>query len=1165
MQLDDSVLLNEMKALKKLRLKPTRFICLLIIMAGCMQITEQNNLDPHLFIQTVDNSCVHTWWHWVDGMVTKEGITKDLESMKKEGVIQATILNLGFPQNTGVLPGKDYKIKKVRFVTDEWYEMFGWALQEAGRLGISIGVHNCDGWSESGGPWITPEMSMKKFVFSKIIPDPEFKGKLKLPKPFCNCNFYRDVAVIAYKNKKFKKNSFQKANPEIILNNEQKIPPSATFEMQLGDSIVFHFNREFTSDKIVIFQGYKGGTSGIRENTVNQYILSYSNDGKMYKKLIQFEESCFNDTAVVEFTKTKACYFKFKLNDGLKLASWRDAKYLLSNVELLADGDQPGFASAIPHISEKSISSKTMDLDRLNDLSDLPEADRIKMNDVIDLTGKMDQDGVIDLNLPDGNWTVLRFGYTTTAVVNAPSTKDGEGLECDKMDTTALNLHFASFPQKLVEHSKGLNSSIFKFLLIDSWECDYQNWTAKMPEEFEKRRGYKLIKWLPVLAGDVVESPDLSEGFLYDFRKTIAEMIEKNYYLHFRDLCHRNNLEMHAEVIYGGGMYPPLDILKTNSYADLPMTEFWTLGKDGVIVYSPLKNNPLNSLASLSNLYNKPVLASEAFTSGSHHSETPADLKLYGDRAYCSGVNQMILHSYVHQPNDKKPGLTLYSFGSHFNRNTPWWKYANGWLDYMARVQYILQKGIIPAEVLYYGGDQLPQDLNNELVNGLPDGIHANPCNLDLLQKAVVQNGEMVFPTGEKFSVLALPNIASVNLSTLKEVERLVKEGATVYGEKPKNMLTLSDKTKNQKSFENLIARLWEGYIDSGNGKNQFGKGTVVWGMPINDLLKELRILPAFATTCPDSLKVLSLHKTIGDKDVFFIVNQQSRDLNFECEFNVGDKIPEIWNPMTGEIKSQLIYTKIDGKLRLPTGLKAAESIFLVFRKENRQPHIKKVELNDKTIFPTHEAGALSFPMPDVEYDGECWSFTIYASGNYRFTLQTGEKKQFNVQAPYTYSVVDLKGKIELSPINGDSIKPIEISSLQSFTDFDSDEIKYFSGKAKYTIEFDAPEEFLDNEGSALLNLGVFKTTGEVKLNGQFLRNIWTSGVSVPVNGILKEHNLLEVIVATTNRNRLIGDLRETGHLNGTWTSSVGLRENSSLEPSGLIGPLQLIYTNRYR
>ncbi len=1142
-------------------LKGLVWVIYLLILTGCFSSQKkENNLCQDKFTQPVNSSRVHTWWHWVDGMISKEGITKDLESMKQEGITQTTIFNLGFSQNAGRLPGKDFQVKKVKFVTNEWYDMFEWALQEAKRLGITIGVHNCDGWSESGGPWITPEMSMKKFVYTKTIITPGSKGKIKLDKPFCNNGFYNDVAVVAYRNKGLKKNSFQAAHPEMVLNNEQKIAPSTIFEMQKGDSIEFSFDSEFTADKILFFQGLKGGISANPQNSSHQYSLMYSkNDRKNYTLLSRFNVPCCNDTITVKIPRGKARYFKLVLN-GRPNASWTEDKYLLSHVELLGNDDQPGFASEIPHVFEKSVSASILNMEQLEEKKNGAVAyATTRDNGVINLTGKMDQDGMIDIDLPDGYWTILRFGYTTTGVVNTPSTIEGRGLECDKMDTTALNLHFANFPQKLVEHSRGLNGSTFKFLLIDSWECNYQNWTARMPEEFEKRRGYKLTDWLPALCGDIIESQEMSDAFLFDFRRTIAEMIEENYYLHFTKLCHKNDLEMHAEVIYGGKTYLPLDVLKTNSYIDLPMTEFWTLEKDGFITYSPLEINHLNTLVSLSGLYNKPVLGAEAFTTLCRHSETPADLKLYGDRAYCSGINQMILHSYVHQPNDQKPGMTLFCFGSHFNRNTPWWNYSVGWLDYQARIQYVLQKGIIPADILYFIGDEWPQDLNTDLFSNIPKGIHANPCNFDLLQKAVVKDGKITFPNGVAFSLLALPDIHFINYSTLTEIERLVRDGAVVYGEKPQNMLSLKDKTEKLKNFRELTSKLWQDYKNGENGKNQYGKGTVWWGASINDILKNLNVEPAFSTTLPDSLEVLSIHKTTGDEDVFFVVNQHKRPLNFECSFTIGNKSPEIWNPTTGECKNQLIYAQSNGKVRVPVHFEADESLFFVFNKKNRQSHITKVELDGNQIFPAQKEYIFSDVLPEIKNKKGHWSLVGRTRGNYQITTDSGEKMSFKTASPEIYTIADFNGRIEFTPINRDTIEPVKISNLKSLTEFDLNKIKYFSGEARYIIDFNVPPEYANNDSPIYLDLSIFRTTGEVKLNDHFLLNIWTSGVMIPIKGLLKEHNRLEVTAATTNRNRLIGDIRETGHLNGIWTSHVGIKGTSKLDISGLVGPLQLI------
>jgi hypothetical protein len=262
---------------------------------------------------------------------------------------------------------------------------------------------------------------------------------------------------------------------------------------------------------------------------------------------------------------------------------------------------------------------------------------------------------------------------------------------------------------------------------------------------------------------------------------------------------------------------------------------------------------------------------------------------------------------------------------------------------------------------------------------------------------------------------------------------------------------------------------------------------------------------------------------------------------------------------MTGECKSQLIYTQNNGKVRMPVRFNANESLFFVFNKRNRQSQITKVELDGNQIFPAQNSGVFPDVLPEIKNTKGRWSLVGRIRGNYQITTDSGEKMSFKAASPEICTITGFNGSIEFTPINRDTIETVKISNLKSLTEFDLNKIKYFSGEARYIIDFNVPPEYFNNDSPVCLDLSVFRTTGEVKLNGHFLRNIWTSDVCIPVNGLLKEHNRLEVTAATTNRNRLIGDIRETGHLNGIWTSHVGVKGTYSLETSGLAGPLQLI------
>ena len=702
-----------------------------------------------------------------------------------------------------------------------------------------------------------------------------------------------------------------------------------------------------------------------------------------------------------------------------------------------------------------------------------------------------------------------------------PATVEGRGLECDKLDTAAVNLHFRNFPQKLIEHAGKFKGNTFKFLMIDSWERGYQTWTKSMPEEFKKRRGYSLISMIPVLCGETIESSEVSEGFLYDFRKTIAELLEHNYYQHFSELCHQNRLELHGEVIYGDtGPFPPIDVLRTNGYLDMPMYEFWAeQNKQSLVEYKPSGTLLTNFPAYASDFYNKPVVGSEAYTGFAHYSESPADLKLFGDQAYCSGINQMILHSYVHQPLDKMPGLTLGQHGSHFNRNNPAWNFAKGWIDYQSRIQYILQKGKTSADVLYFLGDQLPQFLGNKSISELPREFRAVPCNFDVLEKLTVNKGNLVFSKEQRYPILVLPDQGALELSSLQVIEKLIRNGAIVYGNRPKHMLSLSGQKEDQEKFRELAAKVWNGCNEAENVRNRYGRGQVIWGEPIANVMSELHQIPDFTTSLPDSLNLMYIHKITGHSDVFFVVNQKDSLLNRDCLFRVSGKIPEIWTPLTGEVKKCGGYTLENGQMRIPVTFQPKESLFFVFRE-------------GKT------------------------------NGHEQITNGKDEKQTSRLNSPEVTDIKNFKGKIIFHPINSEKLDSISISEFKSFTEFSNPDIKYFAGTACYQIDFELNPGYLSNCDAVFLKFGNLDATAEVRLNNQLLGNIWMPNILLSVNKLLKEKNHLEISVATTCRNRIIGDLIEYGTLRNIFTSapvSSFLNKESPLKPSGIIGPLQLI------
>ncbi len=1101
-------------------MRPFQLIVALALLSPAVVSGAQNTAPQMLnaaeFSSPPQNVKLHTWWHWLDGAITKEGITKDLEAMKQQGIVQATILNIG------LFDERDFGVPQVKFNSPQWYEMFQWALQEADRLGIAIGAHNCDGWSSSGGPWITPEMSMKQYVWTKTIVTGGRGLAIKLPKPYSERNFYRDFAVLAYPSDE-PITSFQSAAPKVTVNYANQTTlltdgnPISSLSVRRGDKILFTFDKPFAAEKIVIHPR-KRFLWGSMDSFGNRYTLRASDDGNEFRNIKDIEIRGLNRSLSFEIPPTTARFYQLEIGEYSNTDSY--IPFTIAEMELLGKHESPLYCPAIPYHLEKTVSVKS-EKSEYFDVSESASSDRpcIAPDKVINLTASLSRDGLLKWTAPPGNWHIIRFGYTSTGAENGPATKEGRGLECDKMDASALDLHFNSYPQKLVDAAGKYAGNTFKFLLIDSWECGYQNWTANFPVEFQKRRGYKIINWLPVLCGQTVGNVAQSEAFLYDFRKTIAELIEQNYYKHFSRLCRKANIEMHAEVIYGGTGYPPLDVLKCNSYADMPMFEFWAghNSKTSFPEYTPVERPEAVFPAYACLCYDKPILGAEAYTAQAHYSESPWDLKPFGDRAYCSGVNQFILHSYVHQPFDKKPGMTLYQWGSHFNRNNLYWQHISSWSDYHARVQYVLQKGTTQPQVLHFIGDQLPQSLDQTKPYTLPAGYSAAFFNLDVLNKKFqTKDGKVGISNCSSCHLLTIPDSTSMEPATLQRIAELVNKGAVLYGPKPVKVLSLSKHSRNARALETLANKMW-GKIDGKTvTQNQYGNGRVIWGQPLAGVLKDMKILPAFETNPRDPNTFLYIHKRINNADVFFVANQLNTQLHRECLFATTNQTPEIWDPENGTVTKPAIYNRENGRIRLPVSFKPRQSLLFVFK--------------------TGEAGG---PIVSPSVD---------------------EKPE----QPEVYELKDFKGTIVFAPEYKADIKPVEITELKSWTDFEDPAIKYFSGTAAYTIRFTAPAAFASKTDSLTLSLGAIGSTAEVSLNGRKLGYIWRPDSTFDVTGLLNSdaENLLEVKVANVYRNRFIGDFIEFGKPQNIWTSApveMYLDKNKPLKPSGLMGPIKLL------
>ena len=384
--------------------------------------TASDGLNPADFNNPPQSVRIHTWWHWLDGAITKEGITKDLEAMKQGGVVQATILNIG------LFDGKDFGVPQVKFNSPQWYEMFQWALQEANRLGITIGAHNCDGWSSSGGPWITPEMSMKQYVWTKTIVTGGRSLAIQLPKPYSEYNFYRDAAVIAYPCDE-PISSFQSAAPKVTVNDANQTTwltdgnPVSGISVKKGDKILFTFDKPFTAEKIVIHPR-KRFLWGSMDSFKSKYVLRASDDGSNFRMVKDMEIKGLNRSVSFEIPATTAKYYQLEIGELSDIDSYMP--FNIAEAELLKTNESPLYNPSIPYHLEKTVSVKYEKAEYFN-VSAKADKAAVSSDKVVELTGKMSRDGELKWDVPPGNWHIIRFGYTSTGANNNPATKEGRG------------------------------------------------------------------------------------------------------------------------------------------------------------------------------------------------------------------------------------------------------------------------------------------------------------------------------------------------------------------------------------------------------------------------------------------------------------------------------------------------------------------------------------------------------------------------------------------------------------------------------------------------------------------------------------------------------------------------------------------------------------------
>jgi hypothetical protein len=622
-----------------------------------------------------------------------------------------------------------------------------------------------------------------------------------------------------------------------------------------------------------------------------------------------------------------------------------------------------------------------------------------------------------------------------------------------------------------------------------------------MISEFTKRRGYDPRPWMPVLTGRIIESTKASEGFLWDFRETLGDMLADYHYdlitkiLHDRSLGHYGESHEEGRAFIGDGM----QVKRSN---DVPMSAMWTQ-RPGVNHDQPGYNADIRESASVAHIYGQNLVAAESMTAASGAwAWSPATLKPTADKELAMGLNRFVIHTSVHQPLlDKKPGLSLGPFGQWFTRNDTWAENAKPWISYLARNSYLLQQGKFVADIVYfYGEDTNLTDLFLHKAPDIPDGYNFDYINADALEHVLtVQGGQLATSSGMRYRVLALdPHSQHMSLPVLRKIRDLVQAGAIVCGSKPTDTPSLAD---DQNEFHRIADQLW----GSGDGSS-VGKGKVYGNRSLGEVLKTLNVPADFVYTRPQpDTDLLFVHRQIGDQDFYFVDNRNDRTESLDATFRVTGKQAELWHADSGKIEPASYYSAA-GRTTVPLSLAPWQTVFVVFR--------KPAQASSRTLPRTVETPLATLEGP--------WEVTFPPD------LGAPPKATFE--------------------------------KLAEWNENSDQGIKYFSGTATYTKTFDAPKGWLASGTNVWIDLGDVKNMAEVLLNGTPLGLVWKEPFRVNLTGALKSGaNTLEVKVTNGWANRIIGDRQPGMTKTYTFTSPKFYNAKAKLWSSGLLGPVQII------
>lgn len=1073
------------------------------------------------------------WWHWLSGNVSRAGIRKDLAWMHRIGVGGLDQIDVSFFTPRVVK-------HPVTYMSTRWKRDFRLATRLAARYRMAFSIDSSPGWSETGGPWVQPAEAMKKLVWTAtLIPGGRrFYGVLPLPPgntgplqnaplkrglvgspKFSHLRFYRDALVIAYKAPVL--------DPQPRLGWSSAGTLGARALAQLADGsltggvrVSSRKGRSWLQVEYPRLERLQGVTlaASVSGGGKVAATLYASTDGRTWRRIAtpggELVIGQGFPQVTVSFAPLGACYVRVALR-ALPAAS------LTASIPFHAPGvvnlsamfgshsrHPPTFVvhelalharATVNEFEAKSDFRIAPDYYALASKAPIAPGTAVNPKDVVNLTGRMQPDGTLSWTPPPGDWVVLRMGYSLEGTTNHPAGPASTGLEVDKLSRTDVRGYMTHYLDSYRIAAGPFGPGSITGLTMDSSEVGMQNWTPNLLEDFRRLRGYDPIPWLPALTGVVVGNPAESDAFLWDFRRTINDLLATNHYEEIARIARAHGLTTYGEALES---HRPTfgDDMRMRQYDDVPMGAMWMYPAGGKP--APTYVADLRGAASVAHVYGQNLVGAESLDSVLEPwAYAPRELKPVIDREFTLGVNRVMIHESAEQPLDNPPGLELPDIGQMFNRLDTWADEAGPWMRYIARCSYLLEQGHYVADIAYFYGQEAPiTGLFGDKPIDVPEGYGFDFVDPNALKHVIgVRNGRLVTPSGMSYRVLYLGGSSRwMTLGVLRRIDQLVRQGAILVGRRPLGSPSLRDNTTR---FQALAQALFG--AQGSTRVHHVGRGTVFPAGSLPQALKALALPPDFEYTQPQhDTKLRYIHRRLEHGDIYFISNRRDRSERLTTSLRVTGRIPELWNPVTGAI-SPVSYRSYGDRTLIPLRLAPYGSVFVVFGKR---------------------ATRSSLSIPSVQ----------------RRTL-------LRLRGPW---------RLAFQPRRG-APPGLTLPHLASWSVNRNPGIKYFSGTGTYTRSFRLPPE--GGRGRWVLDLGAVRDIARVSVNGKSVAVLWTPPYRTDITRYVHP-GINDVSVAVTDLwvNRLIGDQQPGVTHQYTFTTLPTYRPDAPLRISGLLGPVRL-------